>query len=126
MHKNKHTLITGILILLAVIAACGDPVTRAEGVVRDEKGNALSGVKVVFETSVGENGEFRKKSEQVTGSDGVFDFGEITEPAKQVRLTFAKDQYQRVVRNVTPNRDNKFDVELKSIKSEKKAQEVTK
>lgn len=111
MLKRNFVAIFGLLILLTV-ASCGDPITRSSGVVKDESGTPVADVKVVMESNGNSNGEFMKESEQITKADGVFDFGEITEPADKVRLVFTKEGYKSVTKDVTPNKNNEFDVNL--------------
>lgn len=112
MLRKRFSAIIGLVILIVAAAACGDPITNATGIVKDENGNPLAEVKVLMESNGNSNGDFMKESEQVTKNDGAFDFGEITAPADKVRLIFSKEGYKTFTKELTPNRDNNFDVKL--------------
>ena len=98
------------LIFIFLLVACGDPVTRAKGTVRDQNGNPLENVTIVMESNA--RGELRKEAEQKTKPDGTFSFTEITAPATLVKLKFTKEGYKLIEKEVTPNQDNIQDIVL--------------
>lgn len=110
-NKKYYNAVTVCLLLIVFGVACGDPVTRAGGVVRDETGSPLADVRIVMESS-DDGSSFAKETEQVTKPDGSFDFIEITAPAKKVRLVFSKQGFKDVTREVTPSGENKIEVKM--------------
>lgn len=101
---------TATLVCILLLAACGDPVTRAKGTVRDQNGNPLESVTIVMESNA--KGDLRKEAEQKTKPDGTFSFTEITAPATQVKLKFTKDGFKMFEKDITPNQDNTQDIVL--------------
>jgi hypothetical protein len=108
--KGKFLLRTGALVLCVFLLACGDPVTRAKGTVRDQNGNPLEGVTIVLESNA--KGDLRKEAEQKTKTDGSYSFTEITAPATQAKLIFTKDGFKRSEKEVTPDKENINDIVL--------------
>lgn len=111
-RKNFYIGIFSLLIFVSAAIACGDPVTRASGIVRDENGNPLPGVRVVMESIKNNRAEYSRETEQLTQAGGGFDFMEITAPAEKVRLVFSKEGFNQTIRDITPSGENKLDIKL--------------
>ena len=114
--KNKSNILFYLFLftLLAMFTAC-EPVTSSKGVVKDVNGALLQDVTVVLEINTTDSTNvFEKKSEQKTKADGAFNFVAISPNAKQSRLTFQKEGYQNLVKELIPNKQNDVEVVLKS------------
>lgn len=109
--KSSSLLCAGALVLSFLLAACGDPVTRARGTVRDPGGNPLEGVTVVMESNA-KAAAFQKEAEQKTKPDGSYSFTEITVPATKVRLIFTKDGFKPSEKEINPEQENNNDIVL--------------
>ncbi len=108
--KSSFLIRIGTLVFILLLVACGDPVTRAKGIVRDQNGNLLEGVTIVMESNA--RGDFRKEAEQKTKADGSYSFTEITAPATQAKLIFTKDGFKPSKKEITPEKENINDIVL--------------
>jgi hypothetical protein len=108
--RFRILFLCGLSVLM--MSACGDPVTRAKGTVRDAAGTPLAGVTVVLESN--DRGDFAKEEDQTTGADGTFSFINITAPATKARLVFEKQGYEKLEKEIRVNKDNSVDVTLQA------------
>ena len=103
-------LILAVLAFATLLADCGEPATSVSGSVLGPDGKPVEGVSVVMESQVA--GGFRKESEQVTGPGGDYNFVTITGSAKNVRLSFSKDGFKDIQKEIPANQVTMLEVVL--------------
>lgn len=102
-----------IVVITFSCKSFGDPLIRVKGTVRDNQGKLLEGVTTTLENK--KNGEIRKVDlDKITKADGNFEFTVIGAVPDNLRLTFKKEGFKVVEREIIPSGETIVDVVLES------------
>ena len=104
------------IVIVAFTFSCrsfGDPLIPIKGTVRDNQGKPLEGVTTILETK--KNGEIRKVDlDKTTKADGNFEFTMIGSLPDNLRLTFKKEGFKVLEREITPSGETIVNVVLET------------
>ena len=115
---KKLVLLTALLIFSVFLTSCqffGDPLLPIKGIVKNFQGNPIEGVSIQLMEN--RNGEFRRTaSEQITKSDGAFNFTIIGSMPERLWIDCQKEGFksERKELNVEEKKESRVEIVLEA------------